>query len=327
MDTEPVVKRGRGRPRKNPLPTVVAKSTIVRISSVDGSRTEYNNVVHSSLNYAGNKYPGPGNGDPDAFRLMDLAPSSERAPVIINPDEAANTETAAQTPEKRKRGRPRKNPLPETAAAVSVPETTGGQPTGPDGLPIKKRRGRLPKNPARVETAKEIIEEEPAETVPEIRRDNVSVSDGENPYDFKGPGVRRGKEIQVGEAKLSFFYIVFKNPANDGLLFPDTMHSIQHMLSAAAKETHLNNIVKVLPCGSRTAFEVAVLDPQSDFARNALRKLMITAAYMEKLPDSELQRCSNPRYHNFEDARREICDFVNTMYGVVINSQTGDYSW
>ncbi|MBO7406909.1 MAG: hypothetical protein J6V14_04705, partial [Clostridia bacterium] len=101
MDTEPVVKRGRGRPRKNPLPPVVAKSTIVRISSVDGSRTEYNNVVQSSLNYAGNKYPGPGSGDPDAFRLMDLAPSSERAPVIINPDEAANTEAAVKTPEKR----------------------------------------------------------------------------------------------------------------------------------------------------------------------------------------------------------------------------------
>ena len=359
MDTEPVVKRGRGRPRKNPLPTVVAKSTIVRISSVDGSRTEYNNVVHSSLNYAGNKYPGPGSGDSDAFRLMDLESSSARTPVIVNQEEAAKAEAAAQMPEKRKRGRPRKNPLPETVSdtvAAAPIGTAGGQAIDADGLPVKKKRGRPPKNAVQAVSASETSAEKPAETVaevPEVRRrpgrprkielpeiivypdvkdaevrlDNVSVSDGENPYDFKGPGVRRGKEIRVGEAKLSFFYIVFKNPANDGLLFPDTMHSIQHMLSAAAKETHLNNIVKVLPCGSRTAFEVAVLDPQSDFARNALRKLMITAAYMEKLPDSELQRCSNPRYHNFEDARREICDFVNTMYGVVINSQTGDYSW
>ncbi|MBR7061809.1 MAG: S-ribosylhomocysteine lyase [Clostridia bacterium] len=395
MDTEPV-KRGRGRPRKNPPPTVVAKSTIVRISSIDGSRTEYNNIVHSSLNYAGNKFPGPGSVDPDAFRLKDLD-SAGRTPVIVNADEVVKNTPPAVTEVKRKRGRPRKNPLPDADPAGSVGNAAAQPAAGADGVPIKKRRGRPPKNPAQFYAAKEEkaeaagavaeaviaaaadpvsapanapVADAPVADAPVKRRpgrprknplpgdsaivpgesvsqtdavvqkrkytrrtpqsdlpENASTSEGENPFDFKGPGVRHGKEIRVGDSRLSFFYIVFKNPENDGLLFPDTMHSIQHMLSAAAKETHLNNIVKVLPCGSRTAFEVAVLDPQSDFARNALRKLMITAAYMEKLPDSELQRCSNPRYHNFEDAHREICDFVNTMYGVIINSQTGDYSW
>ena len=63
-------------------------------------------------------------------------------------------------------------------------------------------------------------------------------------------------------------HIVFKNPEHDELLYPDTMHSIQHLLSAASKEADLPNIIKIMPCGSRIAMEVAVLDAQSDFANH-----------------------------------------------------------
>ncbi|MBO4327336.1 MAG: S-ribosylhomocysteine lyase, partial [Clostridia bacterium] len=153
------------------------------------------------------------------------------------------------------------------------------------------------------------------------------VSEGARPVGFKGPGVRLGKEIQVGDSKLSFFYIVFKNQEHDELLYPDTMHSIQHLLSAAAKEADLPNIVKIMPCGSRVAMEVAVLDAQSDFSKHELRKLMLTAAYMDNIPADELQRCSNPGYQNFTDAHREICEFIDTMYGITLDSRSGDYSW
>lgn len=243
MDAEPVVKRGRGRPRKNPLPTVVAKSTVVRKTLSGDGAGENSEILHSSFNFAGERYAP--------------AVSAKIAPAV--------RETGAITEKKESTPRP----------VVVDPDVSGAV----------------------------------------------------NPLGFKGPGVRLGKEIIVGSSKLSFFYIVFKNADHDELLYPDTMHSIQHLLSAACKEAEIHNVVKVLPCGSRLAMEVAVLDAQSDFSKRELRKLMITAAYMDGIPEEELRRCSNPKYQNVSDAHREICEFVHTMYGITVDSRNGDYSW
>ncbi|MBP5633110.1 MAG: S-ribosylhomocysteine lyase [Clostridia bacterium] len=338
MDTDFTEKRTRGRPRKRPLPTVVAKSTIIRRTVPTGNDSFGTEVVQSSLNFAGDNAIPVIRSSSDAGASGSLTTGAEAIPGVTVPAQP------------KRRGRPPKNktadaPQParegasERAQAVSEPLSLFFE---PQEEPRPKRRGRPPKNrtepvsaPKPAEAEQKTVRTDVDAARPLVRRikpeafsliDPV-VSDGIAPANFKGPGVRLGKELQVGDSRLSFFYIVFKNPEHDELLYPDTMHSIQHLLSGAAKEADLPNIIKIMPCGSRIAMEVAVLDAQSDFAKHELRKLMLTAAYMDNIPKSELTHCTNPRYQNFFDAHREICEFVETMYGITVDSRSGDYSW
>ena len=339
MDTDLTEKRSRGRPRKRPLPTVVAKSTIIRRTVPTGNDSFGTEVVQSSLNFAGDNAIPVIRSSSDAGAYGSSATGAEVIPGVTVPAQP------------KRRGRPPKNktadaPQParegasESAQAVSEPLSLF---SAPQEEPRPKRRGRPPKNrtepvaapkPAAEEqkTAPADIDAPVRPVVRRIRPEAFNVidpvvSDGVAPANFNGQGVRLGKELQVGDSRLSFFYIVFKNPEHDELLYPDTMHSIQHLLSAAAKEADLPNIIKIMPCGSRIAMEVAVLDAQSDFAKHELRKLMLTAAYMDNIPKSELTHCTNPRYQNFFDAHREICEFVKTLYGITVDSRSGDYSW
>jgi len=150
----------------------------------------------------------------------------------------------------------------------------------------------------------------------------INCTDRSKPSEFKGPGIRMGKVVEIGSSKLIFYYVVFKNLSHDDPIFPDTLHTLQHLMSLAAQQCGLKNVVKVLPCGSRTAFEVAVIDPPQDFPVSDLRRLMIMAGYIKTLPQEELNRCSCPDYMNLDDAHRELQNFVETVYGVTI----GGYS-
>ncbi len=315
MEPEITVKRGRGRPRKNPLPTVVAKSTVIRrVVSSDGNTVETESLL-SQLKYAGQSdpsYSGAVNGTERGLPSspLNVTGVSRVSSAAASAAPAVQAKPEAIAPAPRKRGRPRKNPLPAEQIAVGAPAVTGGgvRRVRKDDADVEAAGGSVAANNFSIIEPKAII-------------------GGESPLAYKGPGVRTGRQICIGSSVLSFYYIVFKNPERDELLFPATMHSIQHMISAAARENGCSNIVKVMPCGGRTAMEVAVLDAPSDFRCGDLRKVMLTAAYMEKLPESELTRCSNPQYQNFEDAHREICEFVKTIYGITVDSRSGDYSW
>ncbi|MBO4326105.1 MAG: hypothetical protein J5950_02395, partial [Clostridia bacterium] len=87
MDAQSPEKRGRGRPRKNPPPTIVAKSTIIRRTvptDNDGIGTE---VLHSSIDFVGdNVVPivrsaltTDASGTPGAGSASAAAPSAQSA--------------------------------------------------------------------------------------------------------------------------------------------------------------------------------------------------------------------------------------------------------
>ena len=319
MITETGEKRGRGRPRKNPPPTIVAKSTIVRrtvSSDVDGTGTE---VLHSSLDFAGdNVVPIVRSA------AASQAPGGANDPVLPAAPAIRADAGTLQQPAPRRRGRPPKNKTPLPAPDVTGDTAVQGSVQTVERT-VVRRAAKTENVTASDATSPQIIADRQAEQ--NSGRIKPVITEGASPAGFKGPGVRPGKEVQIGNSKLSFFYIVFKNSEHDELLYPDTMHTIQHLLSAASKEADLPNIVKIMPCGSRIAMEVAVLDAHSDFAKNELRKLMLTAAYMDNIPKYELDHCANPEYQNYADAHREIREFIYTMYGITLDTRTADYSW
>ena len=137
-NTNPPLKRGRGRPRKNPLPAAepVKTETVVIESPVSQSETAV---------------PVPavkrGRGRPRKNPLPAAEPAETE--TVITESSVSQSETGVPVPAvKRGRGRPRKNPLPaaepvetETAVTespVSQSETAAAVPA------VKRGRGRPP---------------------------------------------------------------------------------------------------------------------------------------------------------------------------------------
>lgn len=126
-EPQPIVKRKRGRPRKEPLPELVS-----------------NAEVHAEPVLLNGDQPTPERKRPRAPKepISELVPKAEdRAePVLLNGDQS----TPAR---KRGRGRPRKNPLPEPVPRVAVHTE-----------PVLLNNGQL--TPERPTTSLSIAEEE-----------------------------------------------------------------------------------------------------------------------------------------------------------------------
>ena len=161
------MKRGRGRPRKNPLPE---DSQAIESAAANVPRLlSHSQIVEPVKRGRGRprKNPSPGSTQP----IESAATSIPQLPATAN----------VMGPVKRGRGRPRKKPLPEasqdvTTTALSVPPL----PTPPNVVgPVKRGRGRPRKNPLPGST-KTI--EPPATSIPQLPA----------PSDAMGP-VKRGR--------------------------------------------------------------------------------------------------------------------------------------
>ncbi len=118
------------------------------------------------------------NGEPVAEPTAEATPATEPAEMVTEESMAAAepvsvsvaepaTEPAAEEPVKRRRGRPRKNPLPEEqVSATAEPATESAEPTAEEATEsaapveevVKPKRGRKPKAAVVEEVATTIIE-------------------------------------------------------------------------------------------------------------------------------------------------------------------------
>lgn len=318
---EQPVKRKRGRPRKNPEDLAVNRRQ---------REKEKNMVVVKVPTYEamyGNTTPLYTRPDA-AFGDKQDGTGEEQTP----PEPAANT---ASPYRQNLSNRPQSQIRTSNSTGINAPSPAAGvasdiirntdlarqadlqrnqSTVGRNSWPLSPRQTAAPAVRQNTTYGAPVAQQKPAKEITSVDRSR--------PSEFKGPGVRMGKVVEIGGSKLTFYYVVFKNPQHDDPIYPDTMHTLQHLMSFAAQQCKLNNVVKVLPCGSRTAFEVAVIDPPQDFPVSDLRRLMIMAGYIKTLPQEELERCSCPDYMNLDDAHRELQVFVETVYGVTIGGYT-----
>lgn len=108
----------------------------------------------------------------------------------------------------------------------------------------------------------------------------------------------------------------FKKPYVDEIMYPATMHSIQHMMKAAFAEVSKCTIVDFSLMGSRTGFNIVVVDPPENFIDHDVKGALIVALDMDKVPGDTKKECGNCTYHDIDDARREILEFLDLFYGI-----------
>ena len=134
------VKRPRGRPRKHPLPSSstaternVASNTQLKLTDVEGDDSTDSDVIVTGYTAPRRGVTARGSQQPSSRRTS----TSTAGKDSIGPVQAANDQRqttnasellvnteVAQQPMKRKRGRPRKNPLP--TSTVAVVSSSGG---------------------------------------------------------------------------------------------------------------------------------------------------------------------------------------------------------
>jgi hypothetical protein len=134
--TEQTVKRGRGRPRKNPLEIVEASSESKRGRGRPRKNPEIAFLQDESENSQSKR--GPGRPRKNFEKSIDL--------LVQKEDTASEVENASLAVLKRGRGRPRKHPIKDTSAN---PMNETDQP--------KRGRGRPRKNPEIVKKSNDIV--------------------------------------------------------------------------------------------------------------------------------------------------------------------------
>ncbi len=131
------------------------------------------------------------------------------------------------------------------------------------------------------------------------------------------PDIRVSDEIQIGKQhKIVKYDIRFKKPYQDDPMYPAAMHSIEHMMATALREVSHAQIVDFSPMGCRTGFYLTVIDPPENFVTNDIKGAMIVSLDMEEVPGAEKKTCGNYLYHDIDEAKRELLDFLEFYYGI-----------
>lgn len=130
------------------------------------------------------------------------------------------------------------------------------------------------------------------------------------------PSIRVSEEIPIDKHKIVRYDVRFKKPYIDEILYPATMHSIQHMMKAAFAEVSKVKIIDFSLMGSRTGFNLVVLDPPDNFVDHDIKGAFIVALDMDNVPGATKRLCGNYTYHDIDDAKREILEFLDLFYGI-----------
>ncbi len=134
---------------------------------------------------------------------------------------------------------------------------------------------------------------------------------------MKAPDIRIADEIQVGrQHRIVKYDIRFKKPYQDEPMYPAAMHSIEHMMATAIREISQCQIIDFSPMGCRTGFYLTVLDPTDNFVSNDIKGAMIVSLDMDEVPGSDKKSCGNYHYHDIDEAKRELLDFLEFYYGI-----------
>lgn len=124
-------------------------------------------------------------------------------------------------------------------------------------------------------------------------------------------------EFQVGKQHRVVKYdIRFKRPYEDDPMYPAAVHSIEHMMRTALREVSQAQIVNFAPMGCRTGFYLTVIDPPENFVSHDIKGAMIVSLDMEVVPGAEKKTCGNCLYHDLDEAKRELLDFLEFYYGI-----------
>lgn len=134
---------------------------------------------------------------------------------------------------------------------------------------------------------------------------------------MKAPDIRIAEEIPVGRHnKIVKYDIRFKRPYKDDPMYPATMHSLEHMMATAIREISQATIIDFSPMGCRTGFYLTVLNPPENFVTNDIKGAMIISLDMDEVPGADKKSCGNCYYHDIDDAKRELLDFLEFYYGI-----------
>jgi len=131
------------------------------------------------------------------------------------------------------------------------------------------------------------------------------------------PDIRIAEEFAIGKQHRVVKYDVrFKKPYRDEIMYPSAMHTIVHMITYSLKEVSEIKVIDFSPMGSRTGFFLTVIDPTENFISNDFKGALIVALDLEEIPEANKKQCGNASYHDFDEAKREILDFLECYYGI-----------
>ena len=253
-------------------------------------------VIPSSVNMAGGKKLARVNNSPKQIQEMPVQDESEQEVNLeqVQFEEVKNEEQIQEEPVKKRRGRPRKNPIPET----KVEENN-------EVVPAKRGRGRPRKNPVPVkqETPKEEVQEdisilpgldeieeveEPQETIlPGVSEENQQSN---NNYMNSSPRYNSSEEVYKPVNNYVQNNIVREEPRIN--------HTIQ--------ETEKIDLSNLLTPGKKIVTFVGTGKNGTSFIVNNLAELLSTSGVNVAILDTTKNRNSYYIYTKNEEELRRI---------------------
>ena len=106
----------------------------------------------------------------------------------------------------------------------------------------------------------------------------------------------------------------FKKPNSGDFLSQKALHSIEHMLATALRNSPVKeNIVYFGPMGCRTGFYLLTKNLGFKDTLSALISALNRSLTFDAVPGSEKQQCGNYAEHDLSDAKKQLKDYLNLL--------------
>lgn len=119
--------------------------------------------------------------------------------------------------------------------------------------------------------------------------------------------LKKGLYLSRIDGNVYTYDLRFKEPNQGDYLSVAAMHTIEHLLATAARNSASGaKVVYVGPMGCRTGFYVLLFDTDLATARTYILDWIDAALAMPTIPGNKKIECGNYRSHNMAAAKAEL---------------------
>ena len=113
---------------------------------------------------------------------------------------------------------------------------------------------------------------------------------------------------------VSTFDLRFKTPNQGDYLSYAAMHTIEHLLATALRNSpKKENVIYFGPMGCRTGFYLLTVELNEAEARSLLAESIRAALALEEVPGAKKAECGNYREHDLDGAKEELSKYLTLL--------------
>ncbi len=126
--------------------------------------------------------------------------------------------------------------------------------------------------------------------------------------------LQTGLHMSAPANGVTTFDLRFKKPNAGDYITPDALHSIEHMMATALRNSsEKENIVYFGPMGCRTGFYLLTVNLDYGTVLALLKETIPVALCMDEVPGAKREECGNYLAHDLAGAKEELKQYLTIL--------------